>query len=457
MKKLWNKNPAINESVEQFTIGKDAVFDMQLAKYDVLGSLAHIKMLHKVGILTDNELEILDYELICIFNYIKFGKFRIDPAVEDVHSQIELMLTEKLGSVGKKIHTGRSRNDQVLLDIKLFLRYEIAEMTELCAGLCKLCLVLSEKNKKALMPGYTHFQPAMPSSFGLWFGAFAEAIIDDISMFSAAFKIVNQNPLGSAAGYGTSIPIDRSMTTKLLGFDELTYNVIAAQLGRGKTELAVSCAMAAISSTLSKMAMDLCLFISPNFDFISLPDEYITGSSIMPHKKNPDVFELIRAKCNKIKSLPNEIMMISCNLPSGYHRDFQLLKENFFPAISEIKECIKMMTDILPILKIRKNILDDQRYDLIFSVEEVNKEVIKGLPFRDAYNTISKSIKDGNFHPEKKISHVHEGSINNLCSDQIRHKLENNLNQFRFKEYKTIIRKLTDKKHILKNKHKSDT
>ncbi len=447
--KLWDKNNDTNKAIEQFTIGNDTFFDLLLAKYDVLGSLAHVKMLYSIGILKDNEFEILEYELICIFNYIKFGKFKIDDAIEDIHSQIELMLTDKLGEIGKKIHTGRSRNDQVLLDIKLYLRHEIFEITELCDRLCRLMLHLSEKNKKVLMPGYTHYQPAMPSSFGLWFGAFAEALTDDLYLLFASYKIVNQNPLGSAAGYGTSIPINRTLTTELLGFDDLTYNVIAAQHGRGKTELVVSFGMSAIATTLSKMAMDLCMFNSQNYNFIKLPDEFTTGSSIMPHKKNPDVFELVRAKCNKIKTIPNEIMMITNNLPTGYHRDFQLLKENFFPAISELKDCIQILILVLPQLQINKKIMDDAKYDVIFSVEEVNKEVLNGLPFRDAYRKIGNAIEKGDFSSDKKMYHLHEGSINNLCNDKIKHKLETTLKLFNFNEYKTKIKKLVDKKYIL--------
>ena len=393
--------------------------DLYLAKYDILGSMAHITMLESIGLLTADELAQLLAELKDLYALAERGEFAIEDGVEDVHSQVELMLTRRLGDVGKKIHSGRSRNDQVLLDLKLFTRAEIRDIAEAVEQLFHVLIRQSERYQEVLMPGYTHLQVAMPSSFGLWFGAYAESLVDDLLFLQAAYKMCNRNPLGSAAGYGSSFPLNRTLTTRLLGFDSLNYNVVYAQMGRGKMERNVSFALASIAGTLSKLAFDACLFNSQNFGFVKLPDECTTGSSIMPHKKNPDVFELTRAKCNKIQSLPQQIMMIANNLPSGYFRDLQIIKEVFLPAFQELKDCLQMATYIMNEIKVNEHILDDDRYALIFSVEEVNRLAKAGMPFRDAYKKVGLDIEAGRFTPHKEVHHTHEGSIGNLCNEQI--------------------------------------
>jgi len=430
--KLWSKGTDVNKAIEKFTVGRDRELDMLLAKYDVIGSLAHIAMLQKVGLISSEDLDQLKKELIAIHAKIEKGNFTINDGIEDVHSQVEFMLTEKLGDVGKKIHSARSRNDQVLLDIKLFSRAKTKEIVESVQILFDKLISQSEKYKSILLPGYTHLQVAMPSSFGLWFGAYAESLTDDLQIFQAAFKLINQNPLGSAAGYGSSFPIDRQMTTDLLGFDQLNYNVVYAQMGRGKVERNVAFAMGNIASTISKMAYDLCLFMSQNFGFISLPDEFTTGSSIMPHKKNPDVFELLRAKCNKIQALANEITLLSNNLPSGYFRDMQIIKESYLESFDYILDCITVMAFIIDKLKVNEEILESDSYKYIFSVEEVNKEVQNGLPFRDAYKKVGKLINEGDFNPDKKVEHTHQGSIGNLCNKEINNKFKKIYSCFNF-------------------------
>lgn len=417
--KLWDKNTKTDIDVERFTVGKDREMDLYLAKYDVLGSMAHIKMLESIGLIEKNELPLLLAELKKIYKIADSGQFLIEEGVEDVHSQVELMLIRKLGDVGKKIHSGRSRNDQVLLDLKLFTRAQIGEIVELSNHLFETLIDKSELHKKVLMPGYTHLQVAMPSSFGLWFGAYAESLVDDMQLLQAAYRICNRNPLGSAAGYGSSFPLNRQMTTDLLGFDTMNYNVVYAQMGRGKMERTVSYALASIASTLSRLAYDACLFNSQNFNFIKLPNEYTTGSSIMPHKKNPDVFELTRAKCNKIQSLPQQIAMITNNLPSGYFRDMQIIKEIFLPAFDELKDCLSIVSRMIQGMSVNKEIINDDRYNLIFSVEEVNRLTLSGVPFRDAYKQVGLAIEAGEFAPDKRVTHTHEGSIGNLCNDQI--------------------------------------
>ena len=430
--KLWDKNSTINKAIETFTIGSDKELDVFLAPYDVLGSIAHIKMLEKIGLLKAEELEVLHEGLKEIYATIQEGRFRIEEGVEDVHSQIELLLTRKLGDIGKKIHSGRSRNDQVLLDLKLFTRAKIRETAEAVQQLFDALMEQSEKNKGILMPGYTHLQVAMPSSFGLWFGAYAESLVDDMAFLLAAYRMCDKNPLGSAAGYGSSFPLDRTMTTRLLGFSTLNYNVVYAQMGRGKMERNMAFALATIAGTLAKLAYDACLFNSQNFGFIKLPDDCTTGSSIMPHKKNPDVFELIRAKCNKIQALPQQIMMVCNNLPSGYFRDLQIIKEVYIPAFRELKDCLDIAAYIIREIKVNPNILDDSRYDLMFSVEEVNRLVQEGMPFRDAYKKVGLDIEAGRFVPDKNIRHTHEGSIGNLCNGQIRQQMEEALQAFHF-------------------------
>ncbi len=417
--KLWEKSVQVNKDIERFTVGRDREMDLYLAKYDVLGSMAHITMLETIGLLTKEELASLLEELRNIYEVIEKGGFIIEDGVEDVHSQVELMLTRKLGDVGKKIHSGRSRNDQVLLDLKLFTRSQIKDIAEQVTDLFQILIRQSEHYKNALMPGYTHLQIAMPSSFGLWFGAYAESLVDDLLFLQAAFKICNRNPLGSAAGYGSSFPLNRSLTTQLLGFDSMNYNVVYAQMGRGKMERNVAFALASVAGTISKLAYDACLFNSQNFAFVKLPDECTTGSSIMPHKKNPDVFELTRAKCNKLQSLPQQIMMIANNLPSGYFRDLQIIKEVFLPAFQELKDCLQMTSYIMNEIKVNEHILDDDKYQLIFSVEEVNRLARGGMPFRDAYKKVGLDIEAGNFSPTKEVHHTHEGSIGNLCNDEI--------------------------------------
>lgn len=437
--KLWQKSKDSLEAVTRFTSGDDAAMDMYMAKYDALGSLAHIRMLESVGLLQEKELNVLSKELKITYQEIEVGKFKIDAGVEDIHSQIELELTKRLGDVGKKIHSGRSRNDQVLLDIKLFLRSEIQALTQEVKNIFDLLIAKSEEHKDKLLPGYTHFQMATPSSFGLWFGAYAESLVDDLIMLQAAYKVVNKNPLGSAAGYGSSFPLNRKMTTELLGFDDLNYNVVYAQMGRGKTERVVGQAIGNISATIGKMAMDICLYLSPNFGFISFPDELTTGSSIMPHKKNPDVLEIIRARCNHIQSIQSEISLIITNLPSGYHRDLQVLKEILFPAFQTLKDCIQMAGLMLSNMHVKENLLQDEKYQFLFSVEEVNKLVLQGIPFRDAYKQVGAQIEEGKFKANTNLKHTHEGSIGNLCNSEIKSNFEKALESFSFKKMENAL------------------
>lgn len=440
--KLWQKDTASLKEVEKFTVGKDQQMDLFLAPFDVLGSLAHIKMLESIGLLSADELKQLSKALRKIYDAIDRGEFRVEDGVEDIHSQVELELTRVLGETGKKIHSGRSRNDQVLVDIKLYLRAEIDLIVSEVKNLFDLLIAQSEKYKDRLLPGYTHFQLAMPSSFGLWFGAYAESLVDDLITVRAAYDIVNKNPLGSAAGYGSSFPLNRTMTTRLLGFEELNYNVVYAQMGRGKTERIVAAALSNIASTLAKLSVDACLFLNQNFAFISFPDELTTGSSIMPHKKNPDVFELVRARCNRMLSLPNDIALVTTNLPSGYHRDMQLLKEMLFPAIQSLKESVRMVQLMLENINVRDNILNDEKYNFLFSVEEVNKLVLSGIPFRDAYKQVGKDISKGQYHPEKSLKHVHEGSMGNLCLKEIQASMARVLQSFHFNRYHKAIQGL---------------
>ena len=417
--KLWEKNVQVDQEVDRFTVGKDREMDLYLAKYDVLGSMAHITMLERIGLLTAEELQTLLAALREIYKVADSGKFVIEDGIEDVHSQVELMLTRSLGDMGKKIHSGRSRNDQVLLDLKLFTRAQIQALVTAVTSLFEVLIAQSNRYQAVLMPGYTHLQVAMPSSFGLWFGAYAESLVDDLQLLQAAYRVCNRNPLGSAAGYGSSFPLNRQLTTDLLGFDSLDYNVVYAQMGRGKMERTVAFAMAGIAATLSKLAFDACLFNSQNFGFIKLPDQFTTGSSIMPHKKNPDVFELTRAKCNKIQGLPQQITLIANNLPSGYFRDLQIIKELFLPAFDELKDCLQMVTHMMREVKVNEHILDDERYALMFSVEEANRRVVAGVPFRDAYKQVGFEMEAGQVQPNKQVAHTHEGSIGNLCNDQI--------------------------------------
>ncbi len=430
--KLWQKDKQSLEAVEKFTVGNDQEMDMFLAPFDVLGSIAHITMLESIGLLTSDELKLLKSELISIYKRIESGDFKVEEGVEDIHSQVELELTKKLGDVGKKIHSGRSRNDQVLVDLKLFLRNEIQLLVGEVKELFDLLQQQSEKYKNDLLPGYTHFQLAMPSSFGLWFGAYAESLVDDVITLQAAYRIVNKNPLGSAAGYGSSFPLNRKMTTELLGFESLNYNVVYAQMGRGKSERIVASAISNVAGTLSKLAMDACLFMNQNFGFISFLDELTTGSSIMPHKKNPDVFEIARGRCNQIMALPNDIALLTTNLPSGYHREMQLLKEYLFPAFSNLKDCIRMIQLMLSNIKVKENLLEDDKYKFLFSVEEVNKLVLTGMPFRDAYKQIGLAIENGDYNPEKKIAHSHEGSIGNLGTEDISKMMDAEVDAFKF-------------------------
>jgi argininosuccinate lyase len=433
--KLWEKTVQLNHDVETYTVGHDREMDMYLARYDVLGSLAHITMLESIGLLTADELATLTHELRNIYAEIEAGKFVIEDGIEDVHSQVELMLTRRLGDVGKKIHSGRSRNDQVLVDLRLFIRSEIEDVVRHLTVLFKTLIAQSERYKDVLMPGYTHLQVAMPSSFGLWFGAYAESLADDLTVLRAAYEVNDRNPLGSAAGYGSSFPLDREMTTRLLGFASVDYNVVYAQMGRGKTERIVSAAIANIAVTISKLAFDACLFNSQNFAFIKLPDEFTTGSSIMPHKKNPDVFELTRARCNRLQSLPYQITMITNNLPCGYFRDLQLIKEEFLPEFDEIKAIISMVNAMMSQIKVNEHILDDSRYDLMFSVEEVNRLTRGGMPFRDAYRKVGLDIEAGKFKPVKEVHHTHAGSIGNLCNDRISDLFRHTLEGFDFDTY----------------------
>ncbi|MEP7143009.1 MAG: argininosuccinate lyase [Ferruginibacter sp.] len=440
--KLWQKDKISLKEVEKFTVGNDRDLDIYLAPFDVLGSLAHTKMLESVGLLTKDELLLLEVELKNIYHLIQRGNFTLDEGVEDIHSQVELMLTEKLGDVGKKIHSARSRNDQVLVDLKLFLRSEIEKLVNATNELFDLLILQSEKYKDDLLPGYTHLQLAMPSSFGLWFGAYAESLVDDLITLHAAYEVVNKNPLGSAAGYGSSFPINRKMTTGLLGFEDLNYNVVYAQMGRGKTERIVASALSNIAATLSRLSMDACLYLNQNFGFISFPDELTTGSSIMPHKKNPDVFELIRSHCNRIQALPNEIMLMTTNLPSGYQRDLQLLKEHIIPAFENLQACIQMAGLMLTNIQVEKDLLNNDKYKYLFSVEEVNKLVLQGMAFRDAYKKVGLDIEAGDFKYTPAIAHTHEGSIGNLCNDQVQRMMENVISKFNFNKVNTAIKQL---------------
>ncbi len=440
--KLWDKGKPTDKEIETFTVGRDREMDLYLAKYDVLGSMAHITMLESIGLLKKDELIELLAELKNIYKIADEGNFVIEDDVEDVHSQVELMLTRKLGDVGKKIHSGRSRNDQVLLDLKLFTRQRIRDIVEGVSNLFDVLISQSERYKDVLIPGYTHLQVAMPSSFGLWFGAYAESLTDDLRMLNAAFRTCNRNPLGSAAGYGSSFPLNRTMTTELLGFDGLNYNVVYAQMGRGKMERNVSFALSSIAGTLAKLAFDACMFTCQNFAFLKLPDEFTTGSSIMPHKKNPDVFELVRAKCNKIQALPQQIILISNNLPSGYFRDLQIIKEVFLPAFDELESCLKLAAQMLKEVKIREDIIDEDKYKYIFSVEEVNRRALAGVPFRDAYKQVGIEIEQGKFEPNKQIHHTHEGSIGNLCNKEIVALMDEVMKQFSFEKIDKATEKL---------------
>ena len=430
--KLWSKGFEINKEIERFTVGRDREMDLYLAKYDVMGSMAHITMLNSIGLIADDELPQLLKELRKIYDICEKGEFVIEDDIEDVHSEVELMLTRALGDMGKKIHSGRSRNDQVLVDLKLFTRARLREVVDEVKTLFDELIQQSEANKDVLMPGYTHLQIAMPSSFGLWFGAYAESLTDDMLYLQAAYKMTNRNPLGSAAGYGSSFPLNRQMTTDLLGFDSMNYNVVYAQMGRGKMERNVAFAIAGLAGTLAKMAFDACLFNSQNFQFVKLPKECTTGSSIMPHKKNPDVFELIRAKSNKLQSLPTQVTLIQKNLPCGYFRDLQIIKEVFLPAFDELLDCLRMTAYIINKMEVRRDILDNPMYDAIFSVEEVNRLAAEGMPFRDAYKKVGLDIEAGKFTPNKNIHHTHEGSIGNLCNDRIQALMQQTLSGFNF-------------------------
>lgn len=430
--KLWEKNVQVTDEIDRFTVGHDRELDRYLAKYDVLGSMAHVTMLHHIGLIADEELPVLLAELKQIYQRAATGDFVIEDDIEDVHSQVELMLTRRLGDMGKKIHSGRSRNDQVLLDLKLFARDKLREVAEALRSLFEELQKQSERYQQVLMPGYTHLQVAMPSSFGLWFGAYAESLADDLLLLEAAYRLTNRNPLGSAAGYGSSFPLDRQLTTDLLGFDSMNYNVVYAQMGRGKMERTVAFALAGIAGTVAKLAYDACLFNSQNFGFVKLPDECTTGSSIMPHKKNPDVFELIRARMNRLQALPQEVVLIMNNLPCGYFRDLQELKEVFIPAFDQLIDCLHMTTYIIEKMKVNEHLLDDTRYDLMFSVEEVNRLAAEGMPFRDAYKKVGLDIEAGKFRPVKEIHHTHAGSIGNLCNQEVAERMLQTWQRFGF-------------------------
>jgi argininosuccinate lyase len=442
MSKLWQKTTNVNELVENFTVGRDREFDEQMAAFDVLGSLAHTRMLQSIGLMNEADLVLVQKELKAIYKDVQAGNFSIGEGIEDVHSQVELLLTQRIGDAGKKIHSGRSRNDQVLVDLKLFFRSQLQEVVEETNALFSLLIDLSEKHKNVLLPGYTHLQVAMPSSFGLWFGAYAESLVDDLEVVLAAYKITNKNPLGSAAGYGSSFPLNRAMTTELLGFDNLNYNVVYAQMGRGKTERIIAQAIANIAATLAKMAMDQALYLSQNFAFVSYPDTLTTGSSIMPHKKNPDVWEIMRGKCNRLQALPNDVAMMTTNLPSGYHRELQLLKELLFPAFADLKNCLHMATFMLQHIEVKTDILNDPKYAYLFSVEEVNRLVLNGTPFRDAYKQVGLAIEQGNFNPNKKVNHTHEGSIGNLGNEQIKSSMNSLLGNFNFDKVQEAVNNL---------------
>ncbi|PTX20318.1 argininosuccinate lyase [Pontibacter mucosus] len=441
--KLWQKNTTVAAEIEKFTVGRDAELDMELARFDVLGSLAHTQMLQSIGLLTAEELQVLQAELKNIYKSIEAGDFAIEQGVEDIHSQVELELTRRVGEAGKKIHSGRSRNDQVLVDLKLYFRHQLQEVVQEVQALFEVLQAQSEKYKHVLLPGYTHLQVAMPSSFGLWFGAYAESLVDDMQLLLAAYKIADKNPLGSAAGYGSSFPLNRQMTTDLLGFESMNYNVVYAQMGRGKTERTVAVALAAVAATLARMSMDLCLYMSQNFGFVTLPDHLTTGSSIMPHKKNPDVFELLRGKCNKLQALPTDISMLLINLPSGYHREMQLLKESLFPAFQELKSCLQMMAYMAEQLQVKEGILEDEKYKYLFSVDAVNELVLQGMPFRDAYKAVGESIDAGTFEAPAEATHTHEGSIGNLCNDKVAEQMQQLLAAFHFDRVAQAYAKLT--------------
>lgn len=442
--KLWTKSSDALAEVTAFTTGDDLTWDAYLARYDVLGSLAHIRMLQSIGLLTADELAALSAELKNILKSIDAGTFVLEPGVEDVHSQVELLLTRTLGDAGKKIHSGRSRNDQVLLDTKLFLRAEIESLVGDVHALFNLLLRRSDELKDKLLPGYTHLQLAMPSSFGLWLGAYAESLVDDMIMLQAAYRVANKNPLGSGAGYGSSFPLNRRMTTELLGFEDLNYNVVYAQMGRGKTERIVAGALGNVAATLSKLAMDACLYLNPNFGFISFPDELTTGSSIMPHKKNPDVFEMVRGRCNTIQSIAGEITLLTSNLPSGYHRELQLLKEKLFPAFQSLRDCLRMTGLMIARMSVKDDILAGEAYTYLFSVEEVNRLVLQGVPFRDAYRNVGLSIEQGKFSPDRTLRHTHEGSIGNLCHNDIRRMMEEAVRSFPFQTAEQALKKLVN-------------
>ncbi len=437
--KLWEKETKVSDIVDRYTVGRDLEFDIQLAPFDVLGSLAHTEMLCSIGLLEQEERDQIHKELKSIYKTIVSGDFSMRDGVEDIHSQIELMLTERLGEVGKKIHSGRSRNDQVLVDLKLFMRQEIKEISEGVATLFNRLLQLSNQYKDVLMPGYTHMQVAMPSSFGLWFGAYAESLVDDVHMIKAAYDVINKNPLGSGAGFGSSFPLNRKLTTDLLGFNDLNYNVVYAMMGRGKAERSLAMGMAAIASTISKFAMDVCLYMGQDFGFVSFPDELTTGSSIMPHKKNPDVFELMRGKCNRIQALPNDIMMMTTNLPVGYHREMQLIKEVLFPAIQDLKDSLFMADYMLQKVEINDGLIRNEKYKYLFSVEETNKLTLSGVPFRDAYKQIGLAIEKGDFNPERKVNHTHEGSIGQLNLEEIETMMKSVVDQFGFDKWIVAI------------------
>lgn len=440
--KLWQKNTTVNQAVDAFTVGQDRILDLNLAPFDVLGSLAHTQMLQHIGLLTQEELTLIQRELKIIYQEIIQGDFQIEEEVEDIHSQIELLLTRRIGEAGKKIHAGRSRNDQVLVDLKLYFRHEVEAIVGLVKSVFETFQRLSNQHKDVLMPGYTHLQIAMPSSFGLWFGAYAESLVDDLELMLAAWKVVNKNPLGSAAGYGSSFPLDRQMTTDLLGFQSMNYNVVYAQMGRGKSERILAQGLSAIAATLAKWAMDCCLYMGQNYKFIGFPDHLTTGSSIMPHKKNPDVLELIRSRCNKIQALPNEIALMTTNLPAGYHRDLQLLKENLFPAFTSLKECLEMTQLMLENIVINSDILSDSKYDYLFSVEVVNQLVLSGTPFREAYKTIGLAIEDGQYQPAKEVNHTHQGSIGNLMNEEIKVAFDAVYQTFEFDQVKNKLVRL---------------
>jgi argininosuccinate lyase len=442
MSKLWQKTTNVDQLVENFTVGRDREFDEQMAAFDVLGSLAHTQMLQNVGLLDSADLGVIQQELKKIYADIQKGDFKIEAEVEDIHSQVELLLTRRIGEAGKKIHSGRSRNDQVLVDLKLYFRHELQQVVEAVQTLFDLLISLSEKHKAVLLPGYTHLQIAMPSSFGLWFGAYAESLTDDLELILAAYHITNKNPLGSAAGYGSSFPLNRTLTTKLLGFEDLNYNVVYAQMGRGKTERVIAQALSSIAATLAKMAMDQCLYLSQNFAFVSYPENLTTGSSIMPHKKNPDVWEIMRGRCNRLQALPTDVAMMTINLPSGYHRELQLLKELLFPAFADIKNCLHMATFMLEHIEVKDNILDDPKYAYLFSVEEVNRLVLAGVPFRDAYKQVGLAIENGNFKPDHTVNHTHEGSIGNLGNAQITVAMQKIVAQFNFTKVDEAINNL---------------